>query len=232
MNPMEGRFLIVAASIAMAGCGANAALAQDCAWPPTHAHRALNLRSPADLRHLSDDAQLAEDVAIRHADVTEGTGSGRRNIQRYRDRREGCKATLFAIVGRQHNVTVSDVDQAVGRRRLWLDALVMLSFTAIYVLAARHIATRLFRGALADSTVLAFGMTLAVAVAFSGIGVLAGEVWSMLIESIRVGNGHMSYRVERVPWRQYPVQLFAGGAVLFIAVAALRWRQRPCQNVS
>ena len=222
---MEVRWLIGVLSIVLAGCGANARYANDCRWPATHEPRPLNLDNTTDLRHLSDDAQLAEDVAIRHADVTEGTGSGRRNVQRYRDRREACKASLFAIVSGQHGVPIADVGQAVARRRVWLDALVMLSFAAIYVLVAHQIAARLFRGALADSATLALGMTLAVAVAVSVIGVLAGEVWAMLVESIRVGNGHMSYRVERVPWRQYPMQLFACGAVLFITVAAMRWRQ-------
>ena len=223
---MVGGLLIVAASIAMAACGANARFARDCAWPSTHEPRPLDLQNSADLRHLSDDAQVAEDVAIRHADDTNGREPGRRDVPSYQERREACKALLFAIVSRQHGVSVADVAEAVGRRRLWLDALVMLSFAAIYLLVAWEIAARLFRGALGESTALAFGMTLAVAGAFGVIGALAGEVWSMLIESIRVGNGHMSYRVERVPWRQFRVQLFAAAAVLFLAMAAIRWRQQ------
>jgi hypothetical protein len=222
---MAVRLLIVAASIVVTGCGANARYAHDCSWPSTHQTQPLNLDHTADLRHLSDDAQVAEDVAIRHADLTEGTGSRRRNVERYRDRREACKAALFAIVSRQHNVPIAEVEQAVGRRRMWLDALVMLSFAAIYVLVAYQIAARLFRGALADSAALAIGMSLAVAVALGVIGVLAGDVWAGLIESIRVGNGHMSYRVERVPWRQHPIQLFACGTALFIAVAGVRWKR-------
>ena len=47
--------------------------------------------------------------------------------------------------------------------------------------------------------------------AFGAFGVLLGEQW----ESIRVGNGHLSYRVGRVAWVRRQGELFAFSVVLF-----------------
>jgi hypothetical protein len=103
--------------------------------------------------------------------------------------------------------------------------MVVLVFAALYVVVAHHVAGRLFRGALADSLVLAAGVAIVTSMALAAVGVLAGDVWSMLIESIRVGNGHMSYRVERVPWRNHRWPIFVTAATVFLVVTATRWKR-------
>ena len=57
-------------------------------------------------------------------------------------------------------------------------------------------------------------MTALAALAVSVVGVLAGELWSLMLEDRRVGNGHLSYRVDRIPWTQHRLGFFLGGAVL------------------
>jgi hypothetical protein len=52
--------------------------------------------------------------------------------------------------------------------------MVGLAFAAIYVVVAHYVAGRLFRGALADSVVLATGMAMVTSVALAGVGVLVG----------------------------------------------------------
>lgn len=37
----------------------------------------------------------------------------------------------------------------------------------------------------------------------SALGTLLGEVWSLTLENIRLDNGHLSYRVERIPWSHH-----------------------------
>ena len=69
---MTGRLMPLCLATALSGCGANARYAADCGWP-SHEDRRLVLRSAVDARHLADDAQTAEDIAIRHADLTVGT---------------------------------------------------------------------------------------------------------------------------------------------------------------
>jgi hypothetical protein len=59
-----------------------------------------------------------------------------------------------------------------------------------------------------------------------GIGFLAGGIWFGLTESVRVGNGHMSYRVERLPIRRNGLAMFTAHAALFAAVSAVQYRKR------
>ncbi|HEX6214296.1 MAG TPA: hypothetical protein VFZ38_05725 [Vicinamibacterales bacterium] len=219
------KIMVVLWASLVAGCAANAPLAPECRWLPNHPRAAIDLRDRDELRHLSDDAQVAEDIAIRHADITGGTGSGRRDVPLYRTRRETCKTSLFATIADQHGVSVENVASAVAQRRVWLDALVMIGFAMLYAALARQVAGRIFQGALGDSHALAASMTIVVAVVFAGIGLFAGDVWTGLIESIRLSNGHVSYRADRVPWRQYPVPIFFAGVVVFLAAAISKWKQ-------
>ena len=206
-------------------CATNAPFAAECRWLPDHSRAALDLRDRGERRHLSDDAQVAEDIAIRHADITGGTDSARRDVPLYRMRREACKASLFATIADQHGLSVENVASAVAQRRVWLDALVMIAFAIPYAALARHAAGRIFQSAIGDSRVLASAMTVVVAVVFAAIGLFAGEVWTGLIESIRLGNGHVSYRVDRVPWRQYPLPIFVAGVVVFLVAAISQWKR-------
>lgn len=60
----------------------------------------------------------------------------------------------------------------------------------------------------------------------SVVGMLLGEVWSDLMENIRLGNGHLSYRAERIPWSHHRLGIFVGGVVLFWLLAAFHHRGR------
>ena len=62
----------------------------------------------------------------------------------------------------------------------------------------------------------------------STAGVLVGEEWSQVAETFRVGNGHLSYRVNRIPWNQHRLGLFIGGVILFwLIVGYYYWRGVP-----
>ncbi len=52
--------------------------------------------------------------------------------------------------------------------------------------------------------------------------VLVGDTWSIGAEILRVGNGHLGYRTERLPWRQYQPTIIAAALGLFWLVAAVR----------
>jgi hypothetical protein len=49
--------------------------------------------------------------------------------------------------------------------------------------------------------------------------VRAGDSWSIGAEVLRVGNGHLSYRTERLPWRQYRPAMIATALGMFWLVA-------------
>jgi hypothetical protein len=54
-------------------------------------------------------------------------------------------------------------------------------------------------------------------------GLALGGLWAGLVEMIRIGNDHVSYRVGRSPWSRHQVDLFVGGLLLFWIFAALRF---------
>lgn len=197
----------------------------NCRWPADHQARALDLAAGSDRRHLADDAQTAEDLAIRHADASRSP-DWQRNVAEYHRVREECKARLFTTVSTQHAVSTEAVVAAVGDRREWLDAIVIGAFALAFLTIAR-IATRfMLRGALVDSRLLGGAMILAAALAAGIVAVAGGSVFIAVVESIRVGNGHMSYRVDRLPLRHRPIETFAAGAICFMSVGAVQLQRK------
>ena len=54
------------------------------------------------------------------------------------------------------------------------------------------------------------------------VALLLGDNWSIVAEVLRVGNGHLSYRTERLPWRQYRSAVIATALGLFWLIAVVR----------
>jgi hypothetical protein len=92
------------------------------------------------MRHLSADAEFAEDLAIRYAD----THFGRRNpSEEYGAERDRCMAKLFGEIAKEHSVPVEQVSSSLGRNRAYIDVAEILPFarsTTISVIGK----TRLF----------------------------------------------------------------------------------------
>jgi hypothetical protein len=196
----------------------------DCIWPPETTHHA------ADSRHLSADAEFAEDLAIRYADTHHGLRtpyfvSG----DDYVAARNQCLATLFEQVGKEHGVPAATVAAALGRNRGLIDLAMNLPFALLYCLAAIIAARIIWRRyppaeygwipglifALFLSAVFAIGCTM------------VGEVWSWITEGYRTGNSHMTFRVDRLPWNRYHNELLAGALLVFWLAAADAARRLP-----
>jgi hypothetical protein len=221
------RVVLITIMLGLAGC-AGVSRNADCQFP-------LDEIAPTavlDQGLLDREALLAEDLAIRFADRTAGPRSkwplGREG---YRTVREQCMGTLFDIVGRRHGVSVAQVREALTHRGMTFDGVVLISFLGLYALAANSILRRILSGSLGQN---ALSATLAVAgasLAVAPIGALAWTVWSGIAETIRLGNGHASYRVARIPWRQHPVEIVLACLVLFCLVALYRsWTPRRSQQ--
>lgn len=124
-------------------------------------------------------------------------------------------AALFDAIARSHHVSSEQVRQAVWHRRVWLDAAVILTFAALYGVASIGVVRRIFRSGLGDERWVVLPAVVAASAVVSFAGVLLGGVWSGLIEVLRVGNGHLSYRGNRIPWGQHTLATFVGpGRVL------------------
>jgi ABC-type Fe3+ transport system permease subunit len=59
--------------------------------------------------------------------------------------------------------------------------------------------------------------------------VLVGDNWSIGAEVLRVGNGHLSDRTERLPWRQYRPAIIAMALGVFWLVAVVRIKAERAQ---
>ena len=208
----------------------------NCEWPQEPA-APLDPSKPGQLRHISDDALLAEDLAIRYADKRVGKSSGNfKGADEYRRTREQCMTQLFEVIAKKHAITQEQVRQSLLFRRTSLDIAVIVSFAVLYAFVARFVAGRIWEACPPGHGWIAGAALVLLASAVVGfLGVVTGELWALTIEGIRIGaGGHMSYRADRVPWAHHRGELFISGMILFWVIAALRYRAglRPTESSS
>jgi hypothetical protein len=173
-------------------------------------------------RALIQDIVRAEDVAIRYADARGKGGE-------WRALREQCEATLFSTVAAQRGIERRDVDAARGTLdQCEFDVFVHLPMAAVAIaiiaLATSRVITAMQEhdtiAFLAVLLICSFGVALAV--------VAAGHLWSAAVETLRIGNGHLSYRAARIPWSRQRLEIFTLILVAFWYVA-LRRRSALCR---
>jgi hypothetical protein len=196
----------------MACCASYARPNSNCEWPPGEGRAAL-----------SEDAEFAEDLAIRYADTHHGLRSGHwEGPETYASKREQCMETLFKTIASRRGVTEEQVRQSLGQRPAWFDLAVLLGYAVLYGWIANLIVGKISRGEPA--------MAIFAATAVSAAGVLACEEWSIVAETYRLGNGHLSYRTARLPWGQHRLALFIGGMAVYCVLTAARRLGRPLKQ--
>ena len=211
-------------SLCAAGCVRREGRNSDCKWPPE------TVAGPLTARHLSEDAEFAEDLAIRYADVHHGLRtpyyvSG----EDYVANRDRCKAMLFGEIADQHHVPVERVYDSLGQNRAYIDLAINLPFALIYCLVVAAVARAVWRryppaesGWLPGATMILF-----LSVAFSIAFIMVGDIWARIAETYRVGNGHMSYRADRLLWVRHQPALFSAAFVTFLLTATEAARRMP-----
>lgn len=196
--------------------------AEHCEWREDGAHR-LNLDIAADRAHLRDDAIVAEDLAIGHADRHARRRSNDQIISYHRVRTE-CMERLFSSISTRHNVPLDVVRQYRLHRNRLADGAVIGAFALLYVGAAYIVSGWMLRRFASDHVAVVFVGVVAVSLVVATAGMMLGEVWSIWFEVQRIGRGHLSYRVERIPWVQFRLAMFACGVALFWVTSAIRYR--------
>jgi hypothetical protein len=161
----------------LAACLRHRPANSNCEWPNDTRAGPLDLSQRSDMQHLSEDAEFAEDLAIRYADARRGPD--------YLQTRGECMERLFGTVAKNHGVTGEQVRASLGRRRLSFDAAVILSFAVLYGLAASLLTRWLCRiyGPGEGLPTVAV-MTVFAGLIASGVGVLLGEVLVLDMGSI------------------------------------------------
>ncbi len=196
----------------------------DCKWP-----QEISIRS-AEPRHLSADAEFAEDLAIRYADTHYGLRTANYvSGEAYEAARNRCMESLFEQIAKEHGLVVGLVSGALGRNRAPIDLAVNLPSVLLYCLAAIGVARFIWHKYPPEeqgwipTAIMAFFVSVVIAAA----GTMLGEIWSEVVESFRVGNGHMSYRLQRLWWARYRAELFTGAIITFwLALGAAAARSR------
>ena len=212
------RLLLLVVTITLAGCArpGDHPISSNCVWSEADSH-SLDLTKTFDRRHLRFDAATAEDMAIRWADKYFG------HLPEYDQRCDQCMATLFHGVAKQHGVDVAIVRQYSMDRDAIVDAATILSFGCLYAVVAYIVAGRI-RRRFPPGEQGFWVMTLTLAVGVSVIAFAVGNLWSILIETFRLNSVHLSYRMNRIPWRQHWALVFFCGFVVFMLAALMRSR--------
>ena len=212
------KLLLLLVTIALAGCArpGDHPISSNCMWSEDDS-RSLDLTRISDRSHLRFDAVTAEDMAIRWADNNFG------HLPEWEQRCEQCMKTLFEGVAKQHGVDVATVSQYSRDRDPIADAAVIFGFGILYVLAAYILAGRVLRQ-FAPAEPGFWIMTLTMAVGVSLVGVVSGSLWAIVIESLRLNSGHISFRMNRIPFRHHWAMLLSSGFVVFWLVALIRAR--------
>jgi hypothetical protein len=124
---------------------------------------------------------------------------------------------LFERIATDHGIPVGLVSGALGRNRAYIDAAVNLPFVLLYCFAAAIMGRMIWlhyppiEHGWGPGVIMALFLSLA----FATGGTMLGEVWSWVAESNRIGNSHMSYRVQRLWWVQHRAELFMGALIVF-----------------
>ena len=190
----------------------------DCKWPVE------NTRHAPTPRHLSADAEFAEDLAIRYADSHFGRYNPSDN---YGDERDRCMEALFKKAAEEHGVHVGQVSDSLGRNRVYIDLAEILSFTMLYFLAAIVVARMSWRRYSPEENGWISGivMALVLSLVLAGVGMFLGDLWCDIAETYRIGNSHMSYRLERLVWARHRAECFVGLLLAFWLAATVTARK-------
>jgi hypothetical protein len=204
----------------LAGCvrrdGVNAA----CEWP-AEMPSPLHPRNAAHQQHLIEDAHFAEELGIRHGDSFRGSET----VPERDHRVEECTNRLLGMLARLHAVTSEDVARArASRNWRWDVVTVFAPMLLLFAVASGAAIDRVRRRFSADEKTTA-GIAIAVlSIGVAALGLAAGELWSWLVEILRVGDSHLSYRASRMPWVRYRLPIYVTGVVVVWIVAWLAYR--------
>jgi hypothetical protein len=222
---MKARVLVLSAMVllvACAGCVRRDGRNTDCVWPGEPGAKVLDPSQPATSRHLSTDLEFAEELADRYTNVHYGPRSGYTGPPIAGKMRAACLAKLADEIGKQHGVSHEVMVASFGKNRGWIDATEIGSFALLFTALAVVVARKLW-ARYPPSEELATGLVLALvcSIGFGVAAVMLGQQWNALGENLRIGTGHLGPRVERLPMVRHAGWVFAGGVVLFWAVAAV-----------
>ena len=218
------------------GCIDRSRVNKECEWTGDSAFP-IDWKNPAHRQHLTADAQLAEDLAIRRGDAEFNRLYGYEAhgglIEHGRVVRE-CMARLVDAIERNHAVTPEQIAAARGQRSLLFDVTAALSFVPLYLFGAIVACSRLHRRFSTERRSVRVAAIVATSVVATFLALQVGQLWLSVWEGVRIRNGHMSgFRAvtyTRWPYR-HGIAVYAAGVATFWLVA-LCWRRTAFRNLT
>ena len=211
------RLLALLTFVVLSGCVRREGRNSDCLWPRSSEPNA----SVPGQRDLRADLEFAEELAVRYMDAHYGPGSPEAAAQA----KNRCMGILLGEIGKEHGITARQAFTSFGRRSAAIDLAINLPFVLLYAAAADFTIRRLLgRHPPGEGWVGSIVMSVLVSVAFSISGVIVGQQWSAVAESIRIGTAHLSNRGLRLPLNKHPGEGFLFGIALFLTIAIVRYR--------
>ncbi len=198
-----------------------------CEWTGD-SERRLDMRLSSDQQHLIEDAQLAEELAVRYADFrhTEPYGyEGHGGLLEHGKVGNDCLAKLDGVIKRSHGVTQSEITVARRHRDRAFDVAVVVSFWALFALAATWFARALLTYSGSDRSIWVATTTVSsMAVAAAAVQLLS--MWATVAEIVRIGNDHLGpQRGGLIPWDHHIGGVFVAAMCGFFVIASVqRWR--------
>lgn len=208
---------VLIVTIALGSCArpGDHPVSSNCLWTEDD-NRTLNLENIVDRRHLRDDAVTAEDVAIRWADKYFHLRP------EYDARVDECMQSLVKGVASRHGVDVNLVRQYSRQRDFVADSIAILSFGLLYLAAVYYLVGKIRRRFSADESVNFWIMTIVMSAGASLVGLALGNLWSIVFETYRLNSVHLSYRMNRIPVREYWFVFLLCGILGFWLIAFIR----------
>ena len=201
------------AALVCGACITRPGMNADCVWPAEET-RTLDPSDAADLRHLTVDAELLDELVDRY---------------RFhgRDEQRNCERRLIDAIARVHSVSAADVAGAREHTSdRGLNLAVNVPVAAVFVFAVLHV-TRRIRRRFSDDRLPAVVALVLACIVVPGLFLFVGEFWTSILEMIRVGSQHVGGRVQRLPWRRHELQIFGVGVALFWLLVLVRSLSGP-----
>ena len=197
----------------LSGCAMPAGMNDNCDWP-------VEQRRRSDQAHLVADVKVVEELALRYADTRFDSRAAHGRL------RGGCEAKLFEAIAQSHGITMSALGQARDQldQTTW-DAPVHVPMAVLLIAAAILLANRIRARFPHDEKAAAVMATVFTAVGVGIAFVVVGHLWDGVVEMIRVGNTHMSYRAGRLGWREHTGEVFGTAVLLFSGVVFASYRR-------
>lgn len=229
---------VVGASLSLAMCSRREGLNFDCAWPADSTSQ-IDLQAEAQVAHLLDDIRTAEELAVRYGDRIAGwrlvdtlgivsRHGGATNRDAGRVARQQCTDTLFQTIASRHGLSVADIQRT--RERLGergIDLPVTIPVFLLLAFALTRFTRWLRRRFEADEWVGWIVATVMGSLVVPAVVVAIGGAWAVVLEVVRIGNEHVSFRARPESLRANLLVMFGVGvAASLIACAMAARRQR------